>query len=70
MFPHIGPEFVEALLYLATKRSTTDTSEATSQNELACKRVDRFAPLRRVTLVVLSRILAVVRTTGDDVLNP
>jgi hypothetical protein len=60
MLPHMGPEFVEALRSLATNRPTTDTSRATSPTAPACKRLDRLAPFQRDTLVVLSRILAVI----------
>jgi hypothetical protein len=60
MLPHIGPEFVEALQSLATNRPATDTARATSPSASACKRVDRLAPFQRVTLVVLSRISAVI----------
>jgi hypothetical protein len=63
MLPYIGPAFVEALLSLAANRSATDTSEATSQSEPACKRLDRSAPFQGVTLVVISRILGVVTSS-------
>jgi hypothetical protein len=60
MLPHMGPEFVEALRSLATNRPDTDTSQATSQSAPACKKLDCLAPCRRITLLVVSRILAVV----------
>jgi hypothetical protein len=60
MLPHMGPEFVEALRSLATNRPDTDTSRATSQSAPARERLDHLAPCRRITLLVFSRILAVV----------
>jgi hypothetical protein len=60
MLPHMGPEFVEALRSRATNRPATDTPRAISQSPYACKRLDRLAPFQRVTLLFLSRILAVV----------
>jgi len=57
MLPHMGPEFVEAL---TTNRPATDTSRATSQSAPACKRLDRLPPFQRVTVLVFSRILAIV----------
>jgi hypothetical protein len=57
MLPHMGPEFVEAL---TTNRPATDTSPTTSQSPIACKRLDRLAPFQRVTVLVCSRILAIV----------
>jgi hypothetical protein len=59
MLPHMGPEFVEAL---TTNRPATDTSRATSQSPIACKRLDRLAPFQRITVVVFSCILAIVRS--------
>jgi hypothetical protein len=60
MLPHMGPEFVEALRYLATSRPATDTSLATSQSAPVCKKLDRLASCRRITLLVVSNILAIV----------
>jgi hypothetical protein len=57
MLPHMGPEFVEAL---TTNRLATDISRETSQSEPACKRLDRLPPFKRVTVLVFSRILAIV----------
>jgi hypothetical protein len=60
MLPNIGTEFVEALLSRATNKPATHTSPAASQDAAECKRVDRRALFRRVTLLVLSRILGIV----------
>jgi hypothetical protein len=60
MLPNIGPEFVEALLSRATNKPATHTSPAASQSAAECKRLDRRAPFRGLTLPVLSRILPVV----------
>jgi hypothetical protein len=60
MLPHMGPEFVEALQSLATNRPATDTARAASPSAPAFQRLDRLAPFQRVTLVVLSHILAVI----------
>jgi hypothetical protein len=57
MLPHMGPEFIEAL---TTTKPATDTSRRTSQSPIARKRLYRLAPFRRVTVRVLSRILAIV----------
>jgi hypothetical protein len=57
MLPHMGPEFVEAL---TTNMPATDTSTTTSQSSIACKRLDRLAPFQRITVLVVSRILAIV----------
>jgi hypothetical protein len=57
MLPHMGPEFVEAL---ATNRPATNKSSAGSQTSTACKRLDRLAPFQHVTVLVVSRILAIV----------
>ena len=60
MLPNIGPEIVEALLSRATNKSATHTSPAASQNAPVCKGLDRLASFRRITLLVLSHILAIV----------
>jgi hypothetical protein len=62
MFPYIGHEFVEVLWSLATDKPATDTSRAVSQSPAACEGRDRVAPFRHVTLCVLSRIVAIVRS--------
>jgi hypothetical protein len=60
MLPNIGPEFVEALLSRATNMPASRTSRGASQSAPECKRLDRRAPFRRVTLLVLSCILGIV----------
>jgi hypothetical protein len=60
MVPNIGPEFVEALLSRATNKPGTHTSPAASQSSPVCKGLDRPASFRRITLLVLSHILAMV----------
>jgi hypothetical protein len=60
MLPNIGPEFAEALLSRATNKPATHTSPAASQSAPVCKGPDRLASFRFFTLLVLSRILAIV----------
>jgi hypothetical protein len=64
MLPNIGPEFVEALLSRATSKPASHASTAASQSVPVCKRLDRRAPFRRITLLVLSRILVKMRLSA------
>jgi hypothetical protein len=60
MVPNVGPEFVEALLSRATNKPAAHTSPAVSQSAPVCEGLDRHASFRCFSLLVLSRILAIV----------
>lgn len=60
MLPHMGPEFIEALLSRTADEITINTSVEASQDPEACKGQDRIAPLGRVTFSTPSRIVAII----------
>jgi hypothetical protein len=60
MFPHIGPEFVEALVSQANDRPVQETSRTPSRSLLPEKSPACRAPFWHVTLRAFSHIWAIV----------